>query len=133
MNILSSGAGYDRQPEINFIGGSPVEEAQADAVIDDGQLVAIDITNGLREAGIKESHPFALNRPRHKPFLEDTSKMRVSFLNSPRLPLPLPMSSMDSAGLLLMVELAMNRRLLLLSVMPQEPERWQQQLSKMVL
>lgn len=44
-DIVSPGIGFYNQPEIKFVGGNPVEEAQAEAVIENGRLVGINITN----------------------------------------------------------------------------------------
>ena len=45
VGIVSQGAGYKNVPEIKFIGGNPAEEARGEAIIEDGRLIAINITN----------------------------------------------------------------------------------------
>lgn len=43
--IIFSGNQYIDPPEVRFIGGKPFEEAQAEAIIEGGKLVSINITN----------------------------------------------------------------------------------------
>lgn len=82
-NILFPGRGYNNQPEINFVGGNPVEEAQAEVRIEEGKIVSINITNA--GSGYQEVPSVRIESPPSKALLNiEVSKIETIVPESER-------------------------------------------------